>query len=136
MSGRFKNKLGFAARTLIVMMGIYSIITSLPLVNLEAQELTNQTAKNKQSSNISKTTPLSCDAIRLGNALTLGSNFSSAEAVVDIRCHLEEARHAIAADAADTALRQINEADRTLISVFGNNSNGGELSAGNNNNTS
>lgn len=136
MSSRSQNKSRFTARTLIIIIGLCSIFTFLPLVNLEAQELTNQTAKNMQTSNITKATPLSCDAIRLENTSSLGSNFSSVEAVVDIRCHLEEARHAIAADAADSALRQINEADMTLIALFGNNSGGGELSAGNNNNTS
>lgn len=42
-------------------------------------------------------------------------NFSSDEAVSDIKCHLQEARNAIGAGAADSALLQINEAEETLL---------------------
>lgn len=77
-----------------------------------------------QTSNITKTTPLSCDAIRLENT-SLGINFSSAAVPwrASSKWHLTSTT--ASTDAADSALRQINEADMTFVAVFENSSGGG-----------
>jgi hypothetical protein len=49
-------------------------------------------------------------------------NFLSSEAVIDIRCHLLEAHRSIAADAADSKVLQINEAEETLLAYYNNSS--------------
>ncbi len=116
MSSSIQNKLNFAGVALVIMMGLSSVFTLLPLINTQAEELVNQTASEMQAA------PPLCDNVQLGNAAATGGNLSSAEVVVDIRCHLAEARNAVAADAAEAALEQIDEADRTLVATFGNNS--------------
>jgi hypothetical protein len=89
------------------------IITFIPLNHVEAQNPANIEPKD-----VNRFTPLFCDQDAIDNKIT-GSgttfNFSSDEVVPDIRCHLREARNAIAAGASDSALLQISEAGETLL---------------------
>jgi hypothetical protein len=120
----YKSRL-YASGVVLFAIGLYSLLMSIPLDNSEAQNLTNQTAGNMQTISITNEVPipLDCDAVGLGNTSSSAvSNISSTDAVIDIRCNLEEARHAVAADAADSALQQINEADNMIVAVFGNGS--------------
>ena len=114
MSYGHEYKPWFIAR-MLVMIGLCSIFAYLPMVSLEAEELVEQTPSDEQ------TAPPLCDATPLENASTPSVNFSSSEEVISIICNLEEARHAIAADAADLALEQIDEAERSLVAILGNN---------------
>lgn len=121
---RYKSRL-YADGIVTFAIGLYSLLMSIPLDNSEAQNLTYQTTGNMQTINITNEVPipLDSDAVALGNTNSSAvSNISSTDAVIDIRCNLEEARHAIAEDAADSALRQINEADNMIVAVFGNGS--------------
>ena len=97
-------------------------MTLFPVDYIEAQNVTNPSTGEAKMH-----IPLVCDQdiIENNNNVTSSNtvNFSSSEAVTDIRCHLQEARSSIAADAADSALLQINEAEQTLLAAFGNSSN-------------
>jgi len=97
------------------------IFTSTPVTQIEAQNITDLSTGEMQT-----TATLICGPDIIGNVNINSSytvNFSSAEAVIDIRCHLLEARRSIAADAADLAVLQIHEAEETLLAYFNISSN-------------
>ena len=52
---------------------------------------------------------------------TSGANTSQSGSVVEIRCILREARNAISADSANTAIELVEAADEKLVATFGNN---------------
>jgi hypothetical protein len=89
------------------------ILTFIPLNHIEAQNPANIVPRD-----VKPLAPLFCDQDVIDNNITNSGttvNFSSDEVVSDIRCHLREARNAIAAGASDSALVQINEAEETLL---------------------
>ena len=101
-------------------LAIYGILTFIPVGYIEGQNITDPSTGEVTP------IPLVCgpDIINNNNITSSNTiNFSSSDAVTDIRCHLREARQSIAADAADSAVLQINEAEETLLGLFGNNSN-------------
>jgi hypothetical protein len=126
-SFRYRSRL-YANGVMLFAIGMYVLFMSIPMDSGEAQNLTVQTTGNMQSTNMTNGVPLTtdCDTIARGNILDntsdVGNNISSTDAVINIRCNLEEARHAIAADAADSALQRINEADNMIVALFGNSS--------------
>ena len=93
-----------------IMIAINIILTYIPLNHSEAQHVTDDTLKE-----VKTPIPHSCDQSMISNNSTNTFNFSSDEAVADIKCHLQEACNAIGAGAADSALLQINEAEETLL---------------------
>jgi hypothetical protein len=48
---------------------------------------------------------------------------SQSGSVVEIRCILREARNAISADSANTAIELVEAADKKLVATFGNDTN-------------
>jgi hypothetical protein len=106
---------------IVTVIAAYMIVTFIQGTKLEAQNTTNTSTGETQPS-----TTLVCDTDVIGNDNISSSdieNFSSTDAVIDIRCHLLEARQSIAADASDSAVLQINEAEETLLAYFNTSSN-------------
>lgn len=97
----------------INVLAIYGILTFIPVGYIEGQNITDP------STGEITPIPLVCGPEIINN----NNITSSSDAVMDIRCHLREARQSIAADAADSAVLQINEAEETLLASFDNNSN-------------
>ena len=96
-----------------IMIAANIILTYIPLNHSEAQNVTDDMLRE-----VKTPIPDSCDQGMISNSnfnSTNTFNFSSDEAVADIKCHLQEARNAIGAGAADSALLQINEAQETLL---------------------
>ena len=96
-----------------IMIAANIILTYIPLNHSEAQNVTDDMLRE-----VKTPIPDYCEQGMISN-INLNStnkfNFSSDEAVADIKCHLQEARNAIGAGAADSALLQINEAQETLL---------------------
>jgi hypothetical protein len=90
------------------------------LRDIEAQNKTNESSMVQD--------PTKVDEILLGicaaNNDTSNMNDSKSRDIVEIRCILRDARNAISADAANTAIQLINEADNKLVSVLGVGNNG------------
>jgi hypothetical protein len=106
---------------IVTLITTYMIVMFIQGTKLEAQNTTNTSTGETQPS-----TTLVCDTDVIGNDNISSSdieNFSSTDAVIDIRCHLLEARQSIAADASDSAVLQINEAEETLLAYFNTSSN-------------
>ena len=85
------------------------------LSHIEAQNKTNESSMVQD--------PTKVDAILSGictsNNDTSNMNDSQSRDIVEIRCILRDARNAISADAANTAIQLIDEADNKLVSVLG-----------------
>ena len=101
---------------------ILVLMSSVPqwgwLNDIEAQNKTNESSMVQN--------PTKLDEILSGicapNNNTSNMNGSQSQDIVEIRCILRDARNAISADAADTAIQLIDEADNKLVSVgVGNN---------------
>src|SRR5918992_5816655 len=79
----------------VIMIAANIILTYIPLTHGEAQNVTDDTPRE-----VKTPVPLFCDQVMIGNS-NFNSintfNFSSDEAVADIKCHLQKARNAIAA---------------------------------------
>lgn len=85
------------------------------LSDIEAQNKTNETSMVQE--------PTTIDEIQSGICAsdndTTNMNDSQSRDLVEIRCILGEARNAISADAGNTAIQLIEEADDKLVSVLG-----------------
>jgi hypothetical protein len=90
------------------------------LSDIEAQNKTNETSMVQE--------PTTVDEILSGICASdndkSNMNDSQSRDIVEIRCILGEARNAISADAANTAIQLIEEADDRLVSVLGADNNG------------
>jgi hypothetical protein len=87
-----------------------------------AQTNTNQSTANQGTTGVEEIMSDACNAVSAGND-TSGANMSQAGGVVEIRCLLREARNAISADSANTAIALVEEADKKLVATFGNTTN-------------
>ena len=89
---------------------------------VEAQNNTNQSTANQDTTRVNEIISDTCSRVTSGND-TSGSNTSQSSSVVEIRCILREARNAISADSANTAIELVEAADKKLVATFGNNTN-------------
>ena len=93
---------------------ILVLMSSVPqwgwLSHIEAQNQTNESSMVQD--------PTKVDAI-LSSICASSNNTSNMNDIVEVRCILRDARNAISADAADTAIQLIDEADDKLVSVLG-----------------
>ena len=89
---------------------------------VEAQNNTNQSTANQDTTRVNE---IISDTLQQGNSGndTSGANTSQSGSVVEIRCILREARNAISADSANTAIELVESADEKLVATFGNNTN-------------
>jgi hypothetical protein len=85
----------------------------------EAQNQTNETEMVRDSTKIDEILSGICASNNTSNM-----NDSQSRDIVAIRCILREASNAISADAANTAIQLIEEADNKLVSVLGVDNNG------------
>lgn len=98
---------------------ILVLMSSVPqwgwLSHIEAQNQTNESSIVQD--------PTKVDAILSSICTpsddTSNMNDSQSRDIVEIRCILRDARNAISADAANTAIQLIDEADSKLVSVLG-----------------
>ena len=93
---------------------ILVLMSSVPqwgwLNDIEAQNKTNESSMVQN--------PTKVDEI-LSGICAPNNNTSNMNDIVEVRCILRDARNAISADAADTAIQLIDEADDKLVSVLG-----------------
>ena len=89
---------------------------------VEAQNNTNQSTANQDTTRVNEIISDTCSRVTSGND-TSGANTSQSGSVVEIRCILREARNAISADSANTAIELVEAADKKLVAAFGNNTN-------------
>ena len=91
---------------------ILVLMSSVPqwgwLSDIEAQNKTNESSMVQN--------PMRVDEI-LSGICASNNNTSNMNDIVEVRCILRDARNAISADAADTAIQLIDEADNKLVSV-------------------
>jgi hypothetical protein len=88
----------------------------------EAQNNTNQSTANQDTTRVNEIISDTCSRVASGND-TGSANTSQSGSVVEIRCILREARNAISADSANTAIELVEAADEKLVATFGNNTN-------------
>ena len=88
----------------------------------QAQNNTNQSTANQDTTRVNEIISDTCSRVTSGND-TSGANTSQSGNVVEIRCILREARNAISADSANTAIELVEAADEKLVATFGNNTN-------------
>ena len=93
---------------------ILVLMSSVPqwgwLSDIEAQNKTNESSMVQN--------PMRVDEF-LSGICAPNNNTSNMKDIVEVRCILRDARNAISADAADTAIQLIDEADDKLVSVLG-----------------
>ena len=89
---------------------------------VEAQNNTNQSTANQDTTRVNEIISDTCSRVTSGND-TSSANTSQSGSVVEIRCILREARNAISADSANTAIELVEAADKKLVATFGNNTN-------------
>ncbi|MFZ0263687.1 MAG: hypothetical protein WB053_13925 [Nitrososphaeraceae archaeon] len=89
---------------------------------VEAQNNTNQSTANQDTTRVNEIISDTCSRVTSGND-TGSANTSQSSSVVEIRCILREARNAISADSANTAIELVEAADKKLVATFGNNTN-------------
>jgi hypothetical protein len=86
---------------------------------VEAQNNTNQSTANQETTRVDEIISDTCSRVASGND-TSSANMSQSGSVVEIRCILREARNAISADSANTAIELVEAADKKLVATFGN----------------
>ena len=93
---------------------IFVLMSSVPqwgwLSDIEAQNQTNESSMVQD--------PTKVDA-NLSSICASSNDTSNMNDIVEVRCILRDARNAISADSADTAIQLIEEADDKLVSVLG-----------------
>jgi hypothetical protein len=90
------------------------------LSDIEAQNQTNESRMVQDPTQVDEI----LSGICASNNDTSNMNDSQSRDIVAIRCILREASNAISADAANTAIQLIEEADNKLVSVLGVDNNG------------
>ena len=88
----------------------------------QAQNDTNQSTANQDTTRVNEIISDTWSRVASGND-TGSANTSQSSSVVEIRCILREARNAISADSANTAIELVEAADEKLVATFGNNTN-------------
>ena len=88
----------------------------------QAQNNTNQSTANQDTTRVNEIISDTWSRVTSGND-TSSANTSQSGSVVEIRCILREARNAISADSANTAIELVEAADEKLVATFGNNTN-------------
>jgi hypothetical protein len=86
------------------------------LSDIEAQNKTNE---NSMVQNPARVDEILSGVCASNNNTSSNMNDSQSRDIVEIRCILRDARNAISADAANTAIQLIDEADNKLVSVLG-----------------
>jgi hypothetical protein len=86
---------------------------------VEGQNNTNQSTANQETTRVDEIISDTCSRVASGND-TSSANMSQSGSVVEIRCILREARNAISADSANTAIELVEAADKKLVATFGN----------------
>ena len=98
---------------------ILVLMSSVPqwgwLNDIEAQNKTNESSMVQNPTKVDEI----LSGICASNNNTSNMIDSQSQDIVEIRCILRDARNAISADAADTAIQLIDEADDKLVSVLG-----------------
>ena len=89
---------------------------------VDAQSNTNQSTANQETTRVDEIISDTCSRVASGND-TSSTNMSQSGSVVEIRCILREARNAISADSANTAIELVEAADKKLVATFGNDTN-------------
>ena len=96
---------------------IFVLMSSVPqwgwLSHIEAQNQTNESSMVQNPARVDEI----LSGICASNNNTSNMIDSQSQDIVEIRCILRDARNAISADAADTAIQLIDEADSKLVSV-------------------
>jgi hypothetical protein len=92
-------------------LGLFDIV--------EAQNNTDQNTTNQETTSVEEFLSDACNSVAAGND-TSSANNSQSGSVIEIRCILREARNAISADSANTAIELVEEADKKLVATFGN----------------
>jgi hypothetical protein len=88
--------------------------------NGEAQvNNTSQSTANQDTTRVEEILSDACNSVAADND-TSSVNTSQSGSVVEIRCILREARNAISADSANTAIELVEAADQILVATFGN----------------
>jgi hypothetical protein len=100
--------------TFLVGFGSFDIVV--------AQSNTNQSTANQETTRVDEFLSDACNSVAADND-TSSANMSQSGSVVEIRCLLREARNAISADSANTAIALVEEADKKLVATFGNTTN-------------
>jgi hypothetical protein len=104
---------------------ILVLMSSVPqwgwLIDIEAQNKTNESSMVQNPARVDEILSGICAS---NNNTSSKMNDSQSRDIVEIRCILRDARNAISADAANTAIQLINEADNKLVSVLGVGNNG------------
>jgi hypothetical protein len=86
------------------------------LIDIEAQNKTNESSMVQNPARVDEILSGICAS---NNNTSSKMNDSQSRDIVEIRCILRDARNAISADAANTAIQLIDEADNKLVSVLG-----------------
>jgi hypothetical protein len=86
---------------------------------VEAQNNTSQSTTSQETTRAEDILSDACASAAASND-TSSANMSQSGSVVEIRCILREARNAISADSANTAMELVEEADKKLVAAFGN----------------
>jgi hypothetical protein len=107
-----------SASSIISLIVIYAI-ASFSLSTVQAQTVTNQTAGQPSVNDILSEICASNSSGNSGN-ITRTAN-STTQAVVEIRCLLEEASKAIAGEAVNETLQIIDAAENKVLATFGGN---------------
>jgi hypothetical protein len=106
---------------IIVILIIMSYVPQWGLLShIEAQNITNESSMVQDQTKVNEI----LSGICASNNNTSKMNDSQSRDIVEIRCILGEARNAISADASNTAIQLIEEADNKLVSVLGIGNNG------------
>jgi hypothetical protein len=96
---------------------ILVLMSSVPqwgwLNDIEAQNKTNESSMVQNPARVDEI----LSGICASNNNTSNMINSQSQDIIEIRCILRDARNAISADAADTAIQLIDEADNKLVSV-------------------
>jgi hypothetical protein len=99
---------------------ILVLMSSVPqwgwLIDIEAQNKTNESSMVQNPARVDEILSGICSS---NNNTSSKMNDSQSRDIVEIRCILRDARNAISADAANTAIQLIDEADNKLVSVLG-----------------
>jgi hypothetical protein len=81
---------------------------------------TNQSTANQETTRAEEILSDACNSAAAAGNDTSSANTSQTGSIVEIRCILREARNAISADSANTAIELVEAADKKLVATFGN----------------
>jgi triphosphoribosyl-dephospho-CoA synthetase len=79
---------------------------------------TNQNTTSQETTRVDEILSDACNSVAADNDTS--ANMSQSGSVIEIRCILREARNAISAESANTAIELVEAADKKLVATFGN----------------